>query len=79
MTNQSTFASTVLTPVKQTELKEEFEANGFVKIDQAFSGEHLSQIQQEVDQMIDRSIKSGRQLEAHWQGEWREDEDVEGD
>ena len=79
MTNQSTFASTVLTPVKQTELREEFEANGFVKIDQAFSGEHLSQIQQEVDQMIDRSIKSGRQLEAHWRGEWREDVDVEGD
>ena len=79
MTNQSTFASTVLTPVKQTELKEEFEANGFVKIDQAFSGEHLSQIQQEVDQMIDRSIKSGRQLEAHWRGEWRENVDVEGD
>jgi hypothetical protein len=45
MTNPSAFASTVLTPVKQTELREEFETNGFVKIDQAFSGEHLSQIQ----------------------------------
>ena len=59
MANQSTFASTVLTPAKQTELRKEFEANGFVKIDQAFIGEHLSQIQQEVDQMIGRSIKSG--------------------
>ena len=29
--------------------------------------------------MTDCSIKSGRQLEAHWRGEWREDVDVEGD
>ena len=58
MDNQSTFVSTVLTPAKQTEIRKEFEANGFVKIDQAFTGGHLSQIQKEVDQMIDRSIKS---------------------
>jgi hypothetical protein len=30
---------------------------------------------QEVDQML----KSGRRLEAHWGGSWREEVDVEGD
>ena len=72
MSSQEIFSSTVLTPVQQRKLREEFTVNGFVKINQAFTGKDLSQIQREVDQMMDRSIKSGRRLEAHWGGEWRE-------
>ena len=79
MSSQEIFSSTVLTPVQQRKLREEFTVNGFVKINQAFTGKDLSQIQREVDKMMDRSIKSGRRLEAHWGGEWREDVKVEGD
>ena len=71
--------SSILATEEQIALREQFQEDGYVKIDQAFSGKLLLQIQQEVDQMIDRSLKSGRRLEAHWGGSWREEVDVEGD
>ena len=48
MSSQEIFSSTVLTPVQQRKLREEFTVNGFVKINQAFTGKDLSQIQREV-------------------------------
>ena len=51
MSSQEIFSSTVLTPVQQRKLREEFTVNGFVKINQAFTGKDLSQIQLYLDRL----------------------------
>lgn len=63
----------------KSEIREFFVENGYIKIDHAISGDLLKTVQNEVDSMIDRSLKAGRKLEAHWGGSWRDEVDVEGD
>jgi ectoine hydroxylase-related dioxygenase (phytanoyl-CoA dioxygenase family) len=61
------------------ERKAFFDEHGYVLVPGAFTGEFLEQMRDEVDAMIARASKAGRQLEAHWGGDWREQVNVEGD
>src|SRR5690349_8711141 len=60
-------------------LKAEFEEQGYVLVPGAITGETLSQVQAEVDAMMERCRAAGRRLEAHWGGAWRESVNVVGD
>src|SRR5438445_4485523 len=60
-------------------MKAEFDAQGYVLVPGAFTGETLARAQEEVEGMIERCRAAGRRLEAHWGGAWRESVNVEGD
>ena len=66
-------------PAGAGELKARYDEQGYLLVPGAFGGAMLERIRSEVDAMIERSLRAGRRLEAHWRGSWRESIDVEGD
>src|SRR5690242_17019306 len=50
-----------------------YRAQGFVLVRGVFDRNTLAQMRAEADAMLERVVAAGRNVEATWQGSWREE------
>ena len=52
---------------------EAYREQGFVLVRGVFDRETIAQMRAEADAMLERVVAAGRNVEATWQGSWREE------
>jgi len=52
---------------------EAYRAQGFVLVRGVFDRDTIAQMRAEADPMLERVLAAGRNVEATWQGSWREE------